>query len=184
MPSMDEKEPARRHIERLAGLVGSWRGTGTARFPTIEGAEYREELRFDWNASEALLHFEQKTWWKGDTPLHWESGFVLADDAGLYTLVNSQNNGRLEALDGRLEERTGGLELRLASRHFGNDPRMRRATRLFVLEGDRLRYEVAMSTTRVADLTPHLRAELERRQEPQARSKTSTSAASLPSNSS
>ncbi len=159
---MAETEPARRHIERLAGLIGTWRGEGTARFPTIEGADYREELRFEWNRSEPLLHFEQKTWWKQDEPLHWESGFVLADDTGAYTLVNSQNNGRVEVLTGALDDAGGRLELRLASAHFGNDPRMRASTRRFVLEGDALRYEVAMTTTRVESLTPHLQARLTR----------------------
>lgn len=42
---MLDTAPARRHIERLAGFVGTWQGTGSARFPTIETAEYREELR-------------------------------------------------------------------------------------------------------------------------------------------
>lgn len=160
---MTETAPARRHIERLAGFVGTWRGTGSASFPTIESAEYREELRFEWNHHEALLHFEQKTWWKGDEPLHWESGFVLADDAGGYTLANSQNNGRVEVLKGTLEESGGRLVLSLASAHFGNDPRMVASTRRFVVEGDRLQYEVAMTTTRVAAHTPHLRADLRRR---------------------
>jgi THAP domain-containing protein 4 len=159
---VDVSDPARRHIERLADLVGTWRGSGTARFPTIETAAYREELSVGWNAVEPLLHFEQRTWWKDDEPLHWESGFVIADEAGVFTMTNSQNNGRVEVLKGGLEEAHGRFELSLASTHFGNDSRMVAATRRLVLEGSTLRYTVAMTTDRVAILSPHLEATLRR----------------------
>lgn len=159
MPSMST---ARQHIERLAPLVGVWRGTGTARFPTIETGVYREELRFDWNTHEALLHYEQRTWWKEDEPLHWQSGFLIADEAGALTLSNSQNNGRVEVLAGSFSASPARLEIDLESRHFGNDPRMVASRRRFVLEGDRLAYEMSMTTTRVPALTPHLQASLRR----------------------
>ena len=148
--------------ERLRRLVGRWKGTGVAAFPTVDTAEYREELVFQSNGVEALLHFEQKTWWKRDEPLHWESGFILVAEGGGLTLLNAQNNGRVEVLTGTLEEIPGGFDMRLRSTHFGNDPRMLASTRQIVMEGDRLVYEVAMATDRVATLSPHLRAELRR----------------------
>jgi hypothetical protein len=159
---LEDRDPALRHAARLAPLVGVWRGHGVAQFPTVERAEYREELRFESNETEALLHFEQKTWWKGEEPLHWESGFLLAAADGALTLLNAQNNGRVEILKGQASERDGAILLSFESAHFGNDPRMVRSTRRFVVELDRLLYEVAMATDRVATLSPHLRAELRR----------------------
>lgn len=54
-------------------------------FQAVETASYREELRFGWVGLEPVLQYEQKTWWRGDEPLHWESGFLIADDEGVFT---------------------------------------------------------------------------------------------------
>ena len=152
----------RRHIERLAQLVGRWTGTGNARFPTIEDCPYREETQFDWNASEPLLHYEQRTWRLADAePLHWESGFLMADDAGRFTLVNSQNGPRVELLEGVLAEESGGvLKLGLESRLNAGDDRVVRTARLWTLAGGHFGYTVWMATTRVPELGFHLEASL------------------------
>jgi hypothetical protein len=48
------------------------------------------------------------------------------------------------------------------SKSITNDPRMISSARMFELEGDTLRYEVAMHTTKVKQLTPHLKIALQR----------------------
>ena len=155
---------ARRHLEQLAELVGRWEGQGSARFPTIEDCPYREELAFTWNTAEPLLHYEQRTWRLSDAePLHWESGFLMADDDGLFTLANSQNGPRVELLEGRLASAADGvLELGLASRFHAGDARMLKTTRRWRLAGGRFSYSVWMATTRVPALSFHLEAVLDR----------------------
>jgi hypothetical protein len=156
-------DQARKQIERLSGLVGTWRGEGSARFPGIDTASYREELRFAWIGLDPVLCYEQRTWWRRDEPLHWESGFLSADDEGLFTLLNSQNSGRVEVMKGRLADGpAGSLLLTLASTLHGNDARMLASTRSLALAGATLRYEVTMATTRVPQLAPHLEASLQR----------------------
>jgi hypothetical protein len=48
------------------------------------------------------------------------------------------------------------------SKSITEDPRMISSTRTFELEGDTLRYEMGMHTTKVEGLTPHLKIALQR----------------------
>jgi hypothetical protein len=48
------------------------------------------------------------------------------------------------------------------SKTLNNDPRIVSTTRTFELEGDTLRYDMEMHTTKVEQLTPHLRTTLQR----------------------
>ena len=78
-------------------------------------------------------------------------------------MANAQIGGRLEVLAGTIEETAAsGLVLRLRSTHFANDERMGGAMRTFMLEGDILRYELWMQTTKVPDLVLHVQAALRR----------------------
>ncbi len=54
------------------------------------------------------------------------------------------------------------FQIRLQSKVLNNDPRMVSSTRTFELEGDTLRYDMAMHTTKVEKLTPHLKTTLQR----------------------
>lgn len=156
-------------METLTPLLGLWRGSGRGGFPTIEAFDYIEELKFESNGCEPLLHFEQRTWRRSpggeaDTPLHWESGFFRPTEEGL-EISNTQNGGRVEVLKGCIEEagrEKGILSLRVESILLGNDPRLLRTRRLFFLAGNTLRYTVEMATTRAPDLQVHLEALLTR----------------------
>jgi len=48
------------------------------------------------------------------------------------------------------------------SKALNNDPRMISSARTFELEGDTLRYEMEMHTTKVAQSTPHVKINLQR----------------------
>ncbi len=50
-------------MEELSPFLGTWRGTGAGGFPTIAPFQYDEELVFESNSIEALIHYEQKTNW-------------------------------------------------------------------------------------------------------------------------
>lgn len=162
--SQDESNAAL--IKKLALLLGVWKGEGVAQFPTITTCPYREELRFESNGEEPVLHFEQKTWVQATgAPLHWESGFIKPNDLGELEILNAQNSGRVEVLRGRIvseEQNKNVLELHFESTTFGNDPRMLRSSRKFRCDGDMLHYIVSMATVKTPELQQHLSATLKR----------------------
>jgi hypothetical protein len=156
---------------RLNILRGSWRGRGRARFPTIDSAEYSEELTFKGNDSELLLHYEERTWRiEGDNeraePLSWQSGFLVVDEEGLVQLLNAQNAPRVEVLTGWLEELfPGQYQLDLTSKVLAYDDRMGSTRRIFEFNDRELSYQMFMSTSKVLEVTPHLECTLTRHQE-------------------
>ena len=62
-------------IAALSFLLGTWRGTGSGGYPTIEPFEYREELAFE-HVGDAFLLYRQESWSPADEPVHFERGFL------------------------------------------------------------------------------------------------------------
>jgi hypothetical protein len=54
------------------------------------------------------------------------------------------------------------VRIPFVSKTIANDPRMISSRRMFELDGDTLRYEMEMHTTKVERLTPHLKISLQR----------------------
>jgi hypothetical protein len=54
------------------------------------------------------------------------------------------------------------FRIHFVSKTLSNDPRMISSARTFELEGDTLRYDMEMQTTKVNQLTPHLKISLQR----------------------
>ena len=77
-------------------------------------------------------------------------------------LVNAQSGGRLEVLVGKCTEQAGIIRIELVSKTILNDPRMVSSVRRFELDGDILRYEMEMQTTKTDQLTLHLKNSLGR----------------------
>ncbi len=147
-------------------LLGKWRGSGIAAFPTIPTFEYREELDYTANDAQPVLRYEQRTWKRLGTgeyaPSHWEVGFWRILSANELEISCAQLGGRVEVLRGNIEPEDEGFVVKLRSQLVANDVRMQATEREFVLQGDLLRCAMAMSTTAVPALTPHVQAELRR----------------------
>ncbi|MEK7728766.1 MAG: FABP family protein [candidate division KSB1 bacterium] len=165
-PAYSQGEQSAALIKKLAPLLGLWKGEGLAQFPTITTCPYLDELRFESNGEEPVLHFEQKTWVQATgAALHWESGFIKPNDVGELEILNAQNSGRVEVLRGGIvveEHLPNMLSLYFESVVFGNDARMLRSSRTFHCAGDTLRYVVAMATVKTPELQQHLSATLKR----------------------
>jgi len=54
------------------------------------------------------------------------------------------------------------FRIHFVSKTLSNDPRMISSARTFELEGDTLRYDMEMQTTKVNQSTPHLKISLQR----------------------
>ena len=149
-------------------LLGSWHGYGKAFYPTIESADYREELTFQAHDDAPRIQYQQKTWRihadRSETLLHWEFGFLINAEDDNIQWINAQNNGRVEVLKGRFSLDKGVLLVEVSSAAFANDPRMVAATRRVEADADRLRYVQMMSTTTTErpTLQMHLEADLRR----------------------
>ena len=152
---------------KIFGLLeGSWQGEGRGGYPTITSFDYRETLAFT-RRNESTLAYDQRTEKRMDgtsefVTSHWESGFIRVLENGNLELVNAQSGGRGEVLTGHIESSDSTIRLHFVSKALMNDSRMVSTARRFELEGDRLRYEMEMSTTKVTDLTRHLAITLER----------------------
>ncbi len=147
-------------LEHLAGLVGTWRGTGTGVYPTIDSFDYAEEAVFD-HVGKPFLTYTQRT--KDPVtgaPLHAESGYVRPGTNGVSEWVISQPTGILEMLtapdaDAPLDFTSTEVLLSPTAKPVVD------VLRRYVLDGDTLSYEVHMAAMG-EPLQLHLTAALSR----------------------
>jgi len=161
---MDNKSATANDVFDL--LEGTWEGEGQGGYPTITLFTYREKLVFI-RRNETTLAYDQRTEKRmegGEEYLtsHWERGFISILENGDLELVNAQSGGRGEVLTGHIEMLDSMIRLHFMSKTLMNDVRMVSTVRAFELEGDQLRYEMEMSTTKVPNLSRHLIISLER----------------------
>jgi hypothetical protein len=153
-------------IPRLFSLLeGAWIGEGRGEFPGVTSFAYRETLTFT-RRDETTLDYEQTTQKLYDgqpeyLPSHAEKGILHILETDELELVSAQK-GRNEILIGTIEQVGDTLRIHFVSKSITDDPRMISSARTFELEGETLRYEMGMHTTKVEQLTPHLKITLRR----------------------
>ena len=146
-------------------LAGTWKGEGRGYFPGVTSFDHRVTLVFI-RRDVKTLAYEQRAQKRYDgasewLESHWESGFIQILANGEWELISAQI-GRGEVLLGTLETTDSLIRIHLVSKTIMNDPRMISSARTFELEGDTLRYEMEMHTTKVDRSTPHLDIALQR----------------------
>jgi hypothetical protein len=152
--------------ELFSLFESTWMGEGRGEYPGVSSFAYRETLTFT-RRDQDSLDYEQNTQklYDGQTeylPSHGETGTIRRLENGELELVNQQAKDRRERLVGIAEKLGDLIRIRFVSTAIDNDPRMISSTRTFELESDTLRYEMAMHTTKVEELTPHLKIALQR----------------------
>jgi len=155
-------------LDDLLHVLGAWEGHGHAEYPTIDATDYREELVFEHNGKDPVLHYVQKTWkptrgGQAEEPIFWESGFLLDRGEGSFELVSAQKSGRAEVLRGPAgwgEDGTIALDLESAS--VVNDARVLASARRWVIAPDRIDYRLEMSLRTHPAVRVHLSARLGR----------------------
>jgi len=150
--------------EPLACLLGTWRGTGSGHYPSIDDFGYFEEVTFG-HVGKPFLSMGQRTRDSStNNPLHAESGFLRAVGDGSVELVVAQPSGIVEIDTGPIEPRSGGLELDLESVNVMVAPSAKSVTavrRLIRVTGDEMVVEMWMAAVG-EPLTHHLRSVLTR----------------------
>ena len=152
-------------IAALAPLLGTWAGEGDGRYPTIEPFRYREEVVFG-HVGKPFLAYRQATV-RLDTgmPAHAEAGYLRGVGGGRIELVLAHPTGIAELAEGTVEAATpAGLTVRLSSvavRGTSTAKDVASVERTIVVEGDVLRYELAMAAVGQPH-QHHLAAELHR----------------------
>lgn len=146
-------------------LQGTWKGEGRGEFPSVTSFGFRETLTYT-RRDEKTLAYEQRTRKLYDGQIewlesHWENGFIRILEGGELELTSAQI-GRTEVLSGSIETVNDMFQIHFVSKTLTNDPRMVSSARRFELEGDTLRYEMEMQTTKVNQSTPHLKIALQR----------------------
>lgn len=147
-------------LGRLGALLGEWEGEGHGVSPAGVEFAYRERSRFDHNGKPLLVYLQRTSAADDGRPLHSESGYWRAGQAGVVELVLAHSIGIVEIEQGRWEDDT---TLRLATTLIQGTPTAKRVTALerdFTVGDARLRYEMRMATeggTAVFHLTAELR---------------------------
>ena len=151
--------PLHDDLSPLAGLVGTWVGSGSGTYPTIEEFGYLEELTFE-HVGKPFLSMVQRTRHPDTSaPMHAETGYVRMPAAGVVELVVAQPSGLVELGTGRVVD--GHL---LVHTSVSTTPTAKEVTaveRELRWSGDELTYEVRMAAVG-QPMLHHLAATLHR----------------------
>jgi hypothetical protein len=144
----------------LARFLGTWRGSGSGSFPTMEPFDFEEEIRFLDVGSRDLAYLQRA--WRANTDevLHAEAGMWRATDEGQLTAMIAQPR-TAEVSEGTIVD--GAVTLQSISIGKSEPPsKLAAVGRTYRIEGDELVWEMQMATQAVPELTHHLTGRLRR----------------------
>ena len=149
-------------LASLAFLVGTWRGTGNGRYPTIEPFEYVEEAVFTPGPGKPFIAYRQRTRRAGGEgeALHSESGYIRPGGTEGPELVIAQPTGIVEVHTGEID----GNQVCFRSREVRTSStavEVSLVERCIGVVGDTMRYRLWMAAVG-QPLQVHLEAELTR----------------------
>lgn len=147
-------------VAPLAGLVGTWSGTGRGDYPTIEPFDYAETVTIA-HVGKPFLSYMQRTQHPATgAPMHTESGYFRMAGPDRVELVVAQPTGVVEILEGTLDAGTIRLHTTLVGR-TGTAKDIAEVERELTVRDDLLSYVVRMAAVG-SPLTDHLFGELAR----------------------
>lgn len=162
----------------LQWLVGTWRGTGRGHYPTIQGFEYGEEVRFWRVGGKPFLAYTQRTWTAEapHKPMHTECGYVRPQPHHRAEFLVCDPTGIAQVYEGTADPERHALEVSsTAVARTSSAKEVTQLRRVYRLRapaegaspsdiGVRLGYEVEMAAMG-QPLQQHLVGELEKLQE-------------------
>jgi hypothetical protein len=159
-PVPDDLHP---DLQPLAALLGTWRGEGRGRYPTIADFAYEEEVVVE-ATGKPHLAYRSRTWLLPEhRPAHVEVGFWrCAGDR--VEVVLTHPFGIVEVQEGEVRVQGTRTDVVLASTAVAGTSTAKPVTevhRTLVVDGDQLRWDIAMAAVG-RPLTAHLSARLHR----------------------
>ena len=148
-------------LERLAFLLGTWRGEGEGEWPAGSAFRFGEELTFE-HVGDTFLLYQQESWGlEDDEPIHFERGFLRpADLPGRVELVLAHPLGVAEVAEGTLDGTVVEVATTAVALTATGSPVTELKRRIEVRD-DTLTYELHMATYEIA-LLSHIRSTLSR----------------------
>jgi len=149
-------------LTAVASLIGTWRGDGTGRYPTIDSFQYTEELTFT-DVGKPFLHYVQRTWSPAGVPMHTETGYFRVAEGAAVEFALAQPTGQAELAEGALIATVDGFTCTLESRIVNSTSakQVDATERHLELVGDVLTTRFAMAAVGVP-MTHHLASKLHR----------------------
>jgi hypothetical protein len=151
----------------LEPLLGTWSGTGTGEYPTIDTFHYDETITFG-HLGKPFLAYAQRTSASDDgRPLHAETGYWRIPQPSLAELILAHPTGITEVLEGFAAPNMPGgdtliVDVRSSSIARSASAKEVTATeRTFEVTGDTIRYTMRMAAVGLP-LQHHLSATLTR----------------------
>ena len=159
--SVPDPHPA---IAPLSFLLGRWEGAGVVGYPTIESANYGEEISFSHNGKPFLI-YSSRTWLLGDDGAigrasHLEVGFWRPQPDNALEVLITHPTGITEIYYGTIS----GTKIEMATDAVVRTATAKEVTagkRLYGLVGADLAYAFDMAAVG-QPLQPHLSAQLKR----------------------
>jgi hypothetical protein len=148
----------------LASLLGTWEGSGTGEYPTIDNFAYAESITFS-HVGKPFVAYTQRTR-HPDTgaPMHAETGYLRVPRPGSIEIVMAQPTGLAEIYEGAVVGGDAPLVIDARSTSIGSTTSAKEVTiteRTISVTGDELHYTFRMAAVG-QPLQHHLSATLRR----------------------
>lgn len=140
---MPELHPA---LAPLAPLLGTWSGSGTGDYPTIDPFGYQEEVVFG-HVGKPFLSYTQRTRSADGLPMHAEAGYLRVPAEGRVELVVAQPSGITEIDEGTVSVGVGAVVIEVASTAVTRTSSAKEVVaveRSITVAGDELHYTLRM----------------------------------------
>lgn len=154
-----------RDVAVLAPLIGTWDGTGSGDYPTIDGFVYAESITFSHVGKPFLAYTQRTRHPETGAPMHSESGYLRVPVPGTIEIVMAQPTGLAEICLGAVVGTDTTVVIDVRSSEIVSTPTAKEVTvteRTISVGGDDLTYTFRMAAVG-QPLQHHLTATLRRR---------------------
>ncbi len=151
-------------VSWLAALIGTWEGTGTGEYPTIDGFSYLESITFGHVGKPFVTYAQRTRHPETGLPMHAEMGYWRIPGPGAIEIVMAQPTGLAEIYEGAMVLDGPTMVVDVRSTSIGATTSAKEVTiteRTFSVSGDEMQYTFRMAAVG-QPLQHHLSARLQR----------------------